>query len=188
MNNEGRKNMRKITVAMMVLAILLLMSSSAFAKDNSLTLFGSHGPTYLGLEYERRIKSFGAGIEFGFVPIGAESTALRINALGRYYFDLKSDVTPFVSLAPGVLFNLFSSPPPPPEESGIPQMTPPPPPPAGFLAAFYMYGSAGLEYKYENLRAVLEAGGSITVAPVLLKAPSPVSGGFIVKLGVGLVF
>lgn len=187
MNNEGRKNMRKLAVVMLVLVIMFVMSSSAFAKDNSLTLFGSHGPTYLGLEYERRIKSFGAGIEFGFVPISPYFTALRVNALGRYYFDLNSEVTPFVSLAPGVLFNLLGG----SYETAVPQEAPPPPPPTDFLAAFYMYGSAGLEYKHENIRAVLEAGGSITVAPAMLFQVSPpvvVTGGFIVKMGVGIVF
>jgi len=174
--------MRKTAVAMMVLVILVLMSASAMAKNNSLTLFGSHGPTYLGLEYERRIKSFGVGIEIGAVPFTDYGSSLRINALGRYYFGVNSAVTPFVSLAPGVLFYIMNM----GQGTGIALETAPPP--MDFITLFYMYGSAGVEYKYESIRAVLEAGGSITVAPIQNTAPTPVRGGFIVKMGVGLAF
>ncbi|HOA15041.1 MAG TPA: hypothetical protein PLT03_02995 [Bacillota bacterium] len=173
--------MRKISIAMMALVMLVFMSSSAMASNNSLTLFGSHGPTYLGLEYEHRIKGFGVGIEFGAVPFTEYSSAFRINALGRYYFGLKSPVTPFVSLAPGALFYVLN-------QAQYVSVLQVPPPTTDLIAMFYMYGSAGLEYKFQNIRAVLEAGGSITVSPIQPEMISPVRGGFIVKMGVGLAF
>lgn len=174
--------MRKTAVAMMVLVILVLMSTSAMATNNSLTLFGSHGPTYLGLEYERRIKNFGVGIEFGAVPFTPYSSMFRVNALGRYYLANKTEVTPFFSLAPGALFYVLNGP------NGTAILESPQPPPSDLITMFYMYGSAGLEYKHENIRAVLEAGGSLTVAPIRTDLSAPVMGGFIVKIGVGLAF
>jgi hypothetical protein len=173
--------MRKtILIAILTLTIILAGSSLSLAKDNTISLFGSYMPTHLGLEYEHRLGAFGIGAEVGYLhfyptPVAVDTALARFNLLGRYYLDLGSSVTPYITVAPGMLVGWY-------------EVTPVAVIPPTFEAwvDFFGYVTAGAEYKVNNLRVALELGYGIQVCPH--EVPADVFHTFVFKGGIGYSF
>lgn len=163
------KNIRLVTFA---LIMIFLLSLAASAKDNSISLFGSYGHTYMGVEYERRVSDFGLGAELGFLPIFPDSYVLRISAIGRYYIPVKSSIRPYISLYPGLLIISAEM----PTSMSYPSQY-------LSLTNFSIYATMGAEYKVNSFRAALEIGGGLAVLPLGIT-----SGKFIVKGAIGVAF
>lgn len=170
--------MKKTIVASIVLVLLLAAASSASAKNNVISLYGSYGPTYMGVEYERRLGDFGVGLDFGFLPANSSFQMYRISALGRYYFDVDFPVKPYLSLYPGVVLFVFGGSPPTGAPAAMPYET---------EAGFSLYATAGAEYKISMFRTALEIGGGFLTYPAVTAGP-PVNHFLLVKGSVGVVF
>ncbi len=165
--------MRKSIFLAFTLAFVLATSTAAFAKDNSLTLYGSMQPTFLGLEYERRIGDWGVGAEFGLLPLNEYTQRYHLSPFGRYYFNVDFPVKPFLTLYPGMVFALYSGPVAMPEADWSTDVD------------FCLLATAGAEYKLNWFRAALEVGGGFAVVP---SPTAAVIGLFTVKGGVGVAF
>jgi len=154
-----------------VAMVLLASLPAAAAKENTIAAFGSYMPTYMGIEYERRIGAWGIGVETGLLPIGQTGGQVRLGITGRYYIDLKSPVSPFISLSPGLIMSWYDV------SSQIE-------PSADLYASFFAYGAVGLEYRIGIIRAAVEIGGGFDTMP----EPAGTHGYFVFKGGIGLSF
>lgn len=166
---------RSIVVAVLAMLLAISMATVSSAKNNSLSLTGSFGSTFLGLEYERRIGHLGVGLEASTLmsfPYYQEFEALplRVNGLLRYYIGDISWIKPYISLAPGALFSFF-----PVEPAQV-----------DYNLAFNMHATAGIEITPGKLRVAAEAGYEFVT---VFLYPEPVSEGwFFVKAAVGIRF
>ena len=165
--------MRKSIIFAFMLALILVIPTVASARDNSVTLYGSMQPTFLGLEYERRIGDWGVGAEFGMLPLNDYTQRYHLSPFGRYYFDVNFPVKPFLTLYPGMVFALYSAPAAIPEADWSTDFD------------FCLLATAGAEYKLNWFRAALEVGGGFAVVP---SPTAGVIGLFTVKGGVGVAF
>lgn len=163
--------MKRILIALLAVTVILTLSVSAMAKNNTLSLTGTYGSTIFGLEYETRFGNFGIGLDTGFF-LGAHPAetpfAMRINGLLRYYFNLSPMFKPYINLAPGV-WMVFPV---------TPEALP-------VVSYFDMHATAGLEFTPGNFRIAAEAGYEFFVLP---STAAGVAGWFFFKGAVGYRF
>lgn len=168
--------MRRMIIALTVILTLSIVSSSTMAKNNTISFTGTFSSTVVGLEYERRLGSFGLGAEASFIqnpaflmPTATSNFIMRANALVRYYLDFVPIVKPYITLAPGAYMAFVPS-------SEAPAM----------YTFFDMHASLGAQFAIGSLRLAAEAGYEFFLVPAVAEV-HPI-GNFFAKGAVGWRF